>query len=310
MRIGLVEDDPRDRESLTAVLRACRLASCDFCSSPSEEGQLDSISCFSDGGEFFTLWQPGDFDVLFLDCYLPGDETGLDVARRVRSAGDEVPIVFVTSSVDFAVEGYDVGAVGYVLKPAHVDAVASTLERAAARRAANVAAADAAADAAAGGAVGGVSFAAGDAAGGPSGGTLANAGNVSCSAAGRVIEVPGAGGLPVAVDLHTLRWCTSSGHYLDMALERPDGSLQVVRARMRFKDLLDAVSDIPSLYSCMRGCLVDLAFVVSLEGRDFVLRDGTRMPVSRQSLSGARDRFAEQVFSQMREDQGGGRHVD
>lgn len=306
MRIGLVEDDPYDQESLAGVVRACRAASHSLHDSPSDEGQPDSISCFSDGGEFFASWHPGDFDVLLLDCYLSGTETGVDVARRVRLAGDDVPIIFVTSSVDFAVEGYDVGAVGYVIKPPQVDAVAAALGRAVARRAA--------AGAAGGGALAGAGAAGAGAAGAGAGALVGAAGAgaaaasvlaLGAAAAEHVVEVRGVGGQPVTLDLRALRWCTTSGHYLDLALERADGSLHVMRVRMRFKDLLAATRDIPSLYSCTRGCLVDLTFAVRLEGCDFVLRDGTRMPISRQNLARARDAFAAQAFSRMREDVGG-----
>lgn len=306
MRIGLVEDDPRDRESLAAVLRACRAASAgargegacapavertsyaepsSWENSPAEEGQRDrdSISCFSDAGEFFAFWEPGSFDVLFLDCYLPGADTGMDIARRVRAAGDGAPIAFVTSSVDFAVEGYDVGAVGYVVKPPRVDAVASALDRAMAQLQVG-----------------------GGAAGGADGAAEAS---LRGMAPKHIIEARGVGGAPVEIDLRALRWCTTSGHYLDIALERADGSLHVMRVRMRFKDLLEVASGIPSLYSCMRGCLVDLTFVVRLEGHDFILRDGTRMPISRQNIVRARDAFAEQTFSLMRGGVDGGRHA-
>lgn len=296
MRIGLVEDNPYDQESLMAVLRTCRAASRVMNDSPAEEEQLDSISCFPDAGEFFASWRPGSFDVLFLDCYLPGDVTGVDVARRVRAAGDEVPIVFVTSSIDFAVEGYDVGAVGYVVKPPRADAVAAALERAEARLRANSAASDSAG--AGSGRARCIDVAA------------AHTPALNTVSTPHVIEARGIGGAPVAIDLRALRWCTTSGHYLDVALERADGSLEVMRVRMRFKDLLDAASGIPSLYSCMRGCLVDLAFAVRLEESDFVLRDGTRMPVSRQNLARARDRFAAQTFSRMREEADGGRHAN
>ena len=299
-----------------SVVRTCRAASHSLNDSLSEEGQLDAMSCFSDGGEFFALWHPGDFDVLFLDCCLPDGESGMDIARRVRAADDEVPIIFVTSSADYAVEGYDVEAVGYVVKPPCADAVAAALERAVARQAANAAASASTAAAVAGSARAAAKGAALDDARGAADAASADTRDAAgaCGVAvghddargdvgvGKVVEAPGVGGRSVALDLGALRWCTSSGHYLDMALERPGGSLQVVRVRMRFKDLLDATSDIPSLYSCMRGCLVDLRFVVGLEGRDFVLRDGTRMPISRQNLTCARDRFAEHVFSRMRED--------
>lgn len=59
---------------------------------------------------------PDGLDVLFLDIYMPG-LNGMEAAKRLRELGVRTPVVFLTTSPDFAVESYDVAAFGYLLKP-------------------------------------------------------------------------------------------------------------------------------------------------------------------------------------------------
>ena len=56
------------------------------------------------------------FDILFLDIMMPG-ETGIDAAAEIRNYDKNVKIIFLTSTADFAVESYIVGAYFYQLKP-------------------------------------------------------------------------------------------------------------------------------------------------------------------------------------------------
>ena len=56
------------------------------------------------------------FDILFLDVLMPG-ETGIDAAAEIRGYDDNVKIIFLTSSAEYAVQSYTVGAWFYQLKP-------------------------------------------------------------------------------------------------------------------------------------------------------------------------------------------------
>lgn len=55
-------------------------------------------------------------DVVFMDIKLPG-LNGMDAARRLRTTDKTVALVFVTSMRNFAVEGYEVGALDFIVKP-------------------------------------------------------------------------------------------------------------------------------------------------------------------------------------------------
>ena len=56
------------------------------------------------------------FDVLLLDVLMPG-ENGIDAAAEIRRYDSNVKIIFLTSSVEFAVQSYTVDAFFYQLKP-------------------------------------------------------------------------------------------------------------------------------------------------------------------------------------------------
>lgn len=56
------------------------------------------------------------FDILFLDVIMPR-ETGIDAAKEIRNYDSNVKIVFLTSSAEYAVQSYTVGAYFYQLKP-------------------------------------------------------------------------------------------------------------------------------------------------------------------------------------------------
>ena len=55
-------------------------------------------------------------DILFLDVVMPG-QNGMDVAKEIRQYYTNMKMIFLTSSPEFAVESYSVGAYFYQLKP-------------------------------------------------------------------------------------------------------------------------------------------------------------------------------------------------
>lgn len=55
-------------------------------------------------------------DILFLDVLMPG-ENGINAAKEIRQFDNNMKIIFLTSSAEFAVQSYTVGAYFYQLKP-------------------------------------------------------------------------------------------------------------------------------------------------------------------------------------------------
>ena len=57
------------------------------------------------------------FDIIFLDIVLPASQTGMDVAKHIREADNDVILIFLTSNISYMGEGYDVQALQYLIKP-------------------------------------------------------------------------------------------------------------------------------------------------------------------------------------------------
>lgn len=58
----------------------------------------------------------GDADVIFFDIEMPG-MTGMEAARKLRQKDANAIIVFVTNLAQYAIEGYSVNALDFILKP-------------------------------------------------------------------------------------------------------------------------------------------------------------------------------------------------
>jgi two-component system copper resistance phosphate regulon response regulator CusR len=102
MKILYVEDDP---EAQAFVSRALR-----------ESGFV--VDTAGDGEAGLELAPAGAYDALILDVKLPG-MSGFELLRRLRRAGVQVPVLFLTAQGDVAdrIEGLELGADDYLAKP-------------------------------------------------------------------------------------------------------------------------------------------------------------------------------------------------
>ena len=100
--VAIVDDDAAIR---TALGRALRMENYD-------------VELFEDGSSALRAVQLRAPDAIVLDLQLP-DIDGLEVCRRIRRAGDATPILMLTArdAVNDRVEGLDVGADDYLVKP-------------------------------------------------------------------------------------------------------------------------------------------------------------------------------------------------
>ncbi len=80
-----------------------------------ENGQAYLVTRYASGSEFLQD-RSAAYDLVILDIDMPG-LNGMETARQLRSQGDDVVLMFVTNMAQYALEGYEVEAVDYVLKP-------------------------------------------------------------------------------------------------------------------------------------------------------------------------------------------------
>jgi len=119
IRIAVVDDSPQDQEALQTLLLAYQSErKCDF-----------QLSFFNSASEFWMKYKY-QFDLVFMDIEMPNGESGLDIARRLFKDNQEVKLIFVTSFVRYAIEGYDVDAISFLKKPAEKTPLFLSLDKA------------------------------------------------------------------------------------------------------------------------------------------------------------------------------------
>ena len=106
MRILVIEDERAVRDALERVLRT--------------DGY--EVEVAEDGNQALAALSCTTPDALVLDVVLPGID-GLEVCRRLRAAGEQVPVLMVTAldAVADRVAGLDAGADDYLVKPFSIE---------------------------------------------------------------------------------------------------------------------------------------------------------------------------------------------
>lgn len=117
LRIAIVEDEPDCARQLQAYLERYQ-----------RERELEmNITHFSDGIELAERYTP-EWDILFLDIQMKLLD-GMDTARRIRVQDPCVTIVFITNLARYAIQGYEVDASDYILKPLNYDRFRVRMEK-------------------------------------------------------------------------------------------------------------------------------------------------------------------------------------
>lgn len=96
-----------------------------------EKNREIQVEAFCDGSGLLHNYSPG-FDIILLDIEM-GEMNGMEVAREIRKMDQEVVLVFITNMAQYAINGYDVGALDYVLKPINYYTFSVRLDRAVSR---------------------------------------------------------------------------------------------------------------------------------------------------------------------------------
>lgn len=103
--IDIVEDDSDSVAALRSLLSRYE----------KEEGVRFHIRTFSDGFAFICDYD-GNADVVFMDIEMP-NLNGLEAARKLRKVDGSVVLVFITNMAQYAINGYEVEATDFIVKP-------------------------------------------------------------------------------------------------------------------------------------------------------------------------------------------------
>ena len=85
------------------------------------------IDTFSGGSSLYEAFLKKPFDLVFLDIEMPGID-GITLAKRLRAVSENVQIVFLTSHIEYALEGYEVNALRYLVKPVDMNKLSEVLK--------------------------------------------------------------------------------------------------------------------------------------------------------------------------------------
>ncbi|MDO5738222.1 MAG: LytTR family DNA-binding domain-containing protein [Eubacteriales bacterium] len=118
MQIAYLEDRPLDQEQMLILLRAWI----------EERSPQSAVTIFPDAESFLFALEDQHFDLYLFDILMPGQD-GLSLAQELRAQGNESPIVFVTSEIDYVLAGYKVAATDYLLKPIEKAELFQVLDR-------------------------------------------------------------------------------------------------------------------------------------------------------------------------------------
>ena len=115
--IVIVEDTPSEAQQLIAHLRRYE-----------SENPVDFTITHFDNAQDFVRTKI-DADLIFMDIDLPG-LGGMQAARILRTYHRQTPLIFITNLAQFAVHGYEVDAIDFMVKPVNYGSFAVRMDRA------------------------------------------------------------------------------------------------------------------------------------------------------------------------------------
>lgn len=106
MKIAICDDEIQFIEEVCALVEQWA----------KKRGVEVALHRFTNGDDLILAQQNTCMDLIFLDVIMPL-LNGIDTARELRGHDQMTPLVFLTSSREFAVDSYEVKALNYLVKP-------------------------------------------------------------------------------------------------------------------------------------------------------------------------------------------------
>lgn len=210
-------------------------------------GERPIIHEFESGEDFLSRFMPETYDIIFIDQYMDG-LSGMDTAEKIREKDELVALVFVTTSLDHAIESFDVRACGYLVKPFTYEKFKKVLDRA------------------------------------------------------RLIKIRSARFIRMEqskILLREILWCDRDEHYVQIHTIKRG----VLRFRISFAELTEALFPHPQFVTCYKSCIVNLEHVERIDGLSLLLDTGDKVQFSAQKNKEMITLFDEYTFRREREDE-------
>lgn len=118
IKIAIVEDEQLYAKQLHEYLRKYE----------KENGEVIEVTIYSDGDQIVEKYQ-SQYDIILMDIEMKFMD-GMSAAEEIRKIDTEVVIIFITNMTQYAIRGYAVDALDYVLKPVSYFALSQRLNRA------------------------------------------------------------------------------------------------------------------------------------------------------------------------------------
>ncbi|RGG29655.1 DNA-binding response regulator [Ruminococcus sp. AF25-17] len=105
MKVAIVDDEQRVRDTLK-----------EYIAQFSEESEIKlDVETFESGDLLLKNYKK-IYDIIIFDIDMPGTN-GMNTARKIREKDQVVTIIFITNIAQYAINGYEVDAVDYIIKP-------------------------------------------------------------------------------------------------------------------------------------------------------------------------------------------------
>lgn len=118
MRIAICDDEKSCCEAIESAVRHW-----------SDRNTHDiSTHVYFSSEEMLLAYEERQYDVVFLDIQFPGEISGYELASRLRASDEWLQIVFTTNFSDYAIQGYSVNALRYLLKPVQEEQIFECLD--------------------------------------------------------------------------------------------------------------------------------------------------------------------------------------
>lgn len=112
LNILICEDVEEDRQNLLKTIQSCDIPT--------------NCTVYTNGEDLLRAYIPQRYDLILSDIFM-SNMSGIETIKNIRQIDKTIPVAFVTSSLDFALESYRLSALKYIEKPFKKEAVQEIL---------------------------------------------------------------------------------------------------------------------------------------------------------------------------------------